>query len=381
MAHHQQEYSTNLRESLIGDWNPGQAEVVWASKARLHYRPVLVLPLDVRVVYRAVIQDALGAIPSREDQNQTWADMVSGILAPGVRAIATADVAAFFQFIDHEAACQEVVNQTARGDSALVIRALLGHITGRAFGLPQALDSSRHLTDAFIAPVERGMLQAGWNLTRSSDDFRIGCETTPEAFRAMEQLQELLYRRGLKQTGAQVMAWRQGVYGPALIAAGLDGYETGIGILERSRIADATTSRRPPEDVAEASGRGAPARVLLEALGRSIPGRAARILLEDKRTRHRLMCIEETCCPDGVTSTIKDNRGHGVRTRWRQLKALEDMPQPKWRLYNISDHSRQAATLAAQANKILAEHGLHESLPVAGMESLARVAEFLRATD
>jgi hypothetical protein len=40
-----------------------------------------------------------------------------------------------------------------------------------------------------------------------------------------------------KEHGLPVVAWRQGIYGPALIAAGLDGYECGLGTGEQTDIA------------------------------------------------------------------------------------------------------------------------------------------------
>ncbi len=49
----------------------------------------------------------------------------------------------------------------------------------------------------------------------------------------------------LKTTGATVIAWRQGFYGPGLVAAGLDGYETGTGVGERTNFASSYSNVKP----------------------------------------------------------------------------------------------------------------------------------------
>lgn len=176
--------------------------------------------------------------------------------------------------------------------------------------------------------------------------------------------------------GVPTIAWRQGIYGPALVAAGLAGYETGIGINEQTNIAASISSRRPVRDGQRRSGGAVPG-VYLEPLGRSVPAPIARALLGDLRMRAKVMCDDETCCPLGPASTLDNSREHAVRSRARVLQQFEDMPQRAWRLHRVSRDARGAATLIGQANRTLRDMGIERSLSATGANSLATVAEHL----
>jgi hypothetical protein len=172
-------------------------------------------------------------------------------------------------------------------------------------------------------------------------------------------------------------AWQQGMYGPALVAAGLDGYATGIGISEQTNISSNLAARRPPKN-GEQPGRGGSAGVFLDPLGKSLNRRAATALLSDPTMRAKLMCTDERCCPNGITSTMEHPREHAVRTRQRELLTLDGLPARAWRLNHIATQAQAGLTLAHQANKVLVKAGVDVQLGTTGFESLARVAEELR---
>ena len=176
-----------------------------------------------------------------------------------------------------------------------------------------------------------------------------------------------------------MIAWRQGIYGRALVAAGLDGYETGIGTREQSNIAAVIASRKPPKHPAPRTTGGLPG-VYLEPLGRSVSSKVAETLLGTRAMRPKVMCDDDRCCPDGAGSTLDHRAAHAVRTRARQLFALEALPGP-WRLHQIAKDARAAAALAVQANRVLAETPLSDRIHPDGMDALARVAEFLGERD
>jgi len=176
--------------------------------------------------------------------------------------------------------------------------------------------------------------------------------------------------------GVPVIAWRQGIYGPALVAAGLAGYETGIGISEQTNIAASIWSRRPKADGRRRSGGAIPG-VFLEPLGRSVPAPVARALLGDLRIRAKIMCDDETCCPLGPASTLDHSREHAIRSRARGLQQLDEMPQRTWRLHRVAREARGAATLIDQSNKTLRDLGYDRRLDATGASSLAAVAEHL----
>lgn len=144
-----------------------------------------------------------------------------------------------------------------------------------------------------------------------------------------------------------VVAWRQGVLGPGLVAAGLAGYECGPGIGEQ---AQPTKMKN-----AHAKKGGGPGGVYIEPLGRSVPLTPARILLGDIAMRPKVMCEHETCCP-GVAATLDRPKHHAIRSRARQLDRIDRQPRSSWRLNDVANSARAAHTLATQANKTLKQY-------------------------
>jgi hypothetical protein len=93
------------------------------------------------------------------------------------------------------------------------------------------------------------------------------------------------------------------------------------------------------------------------------------------------MCDDERCCPDGAASTLDQRRQHAIRTRARELAAIESQPHISWRLHQIAKDARASADLAVQANDVLRHAGIPEQIGTTSYDSLARVAEFLRESD
>jgi hypothetical protein len=171
-----------------------------------------------------------------------------------------------------------------------------------------------------------------------------------------------------------VFGWRQGVYGAGLSAAGLDGYETGIATSEACNLPGSMTSRRPREGKKK-SGGSAPG-IFIDSLGRSVPAKVGRLLLASS-LKARVMCDDERCCPNGISSTIEHPRQHAVRMRSRQLRSQDALPHQSWRLHQLSKDTAAGSTLVLQANQILETAGVKERLPATGLDAMNRVARYL----
>ena len=177
----------------------------------------------------------------------------------------------------------------------------------------------------------------------------------------------------VRRHGLRTVAWRQGVYGPALVAAGLDGYECGMGTGEQTDMVRRQSSRKP-RDGATTSGVGAG--IFIETLGRSVPRRVGQLLLGNVAMRPKVMCDHESCCAS-VAVTLDRSRHHAVRTRARGLADLMDQPHRRWRLHHVSRQAAAAATLAVQANKVLAAEGAKERVKPRSLEALADASAHL----
>jgi len=177
--------------------------------------------------------------------------------------------------------------------------------------------------------------------------------------------------RRVRASGLRTIVWRQGIYGPGLVAAGLDGYECGIGTGEQTNIPRQQFSRKPHDDGGRGGGGGAG--IFIETLGRSVPRRVGQLLLGDTAMRPKVMCDDEGCCPS-VAATLDKPREHAVRTRARLLAGLTEQPATRWRLNHVAREATLAATLGTQANRVLEAEGATERIKTRNLEAMSQVA-------
>lgn len=188
----------------------------------------------------------------------------------------------------------------------------------------------------------------------------------------------LVAGRYLASFGVPVIAWRQGVYGPALVAAGLSGYECGMGIGEASNARGYLNQRKPkePKDSKGFAAQG----TYLSAFGRSVPPRVARILLADRALRGRLVCSDVRCCPTGADSMLASKgRRHAVRARSRDLAELAEIPDQRWQLRHIGQQAASAHVLATKANEVLTAAQLSNRVQPDGYAALEQAMDLLRS--
>jgi len=186
--------------------------------------------------------------------------------------------------------------------------------------------------------------------------------------------------RRFNVSGLPVFAWRQGAFGPGLVAAGLAGYETGAGTREHADVRSQITRKKPKTDPTRRGG-GPPPMVYLEGLGRSVTLDVARALLGDLDTRARLICDDESCCQHGVDSMLDDRVRHAINARARRIRDLNAMPESAWRLHQIAKDAEQAVRTIKRASLALRRLGVTTKLERAAQDSLARIADHLRQQD
>jgi hypothetical protein len=187
----------------------------------------------------------------------------------------------------------------------------------------------------------------------------------------------LVAGRHVASFGVPVLAWRQGAYGPALVAAGLSGYECGMGIGEYSNARGYLNQHKPREK--KGSGFSAQG-TYLPAFGRSVQPKIARVLLDDRVLRGRLICSDVRCCPQGVESMfVSKGRPHAVRARGRALRELAEIPDAGWRLRHVARGAASAHVLATKANELLARAQVPNRVHPEGYAALEQAVELLRA--
>lgn len=181
------------------------------------YRPVTALPIQDRVLLRALTNDLAPDLPEPDHSVDSFNTFQRGPLNDGHQYVVAADVASHYFFVDHEQLELRIVDATARADVAEAIRALLTSLFERSFGLPQNFSPSDALAGLSISWVERRLIRAGIPTYRHSDDFRLGASTWGDALVALELLQAEVSAIGLDLNGEK--SW---ILGRELYESNLD---------------------------------------------------------------------------------------------------------------------------------------------------------------
>ena len=172
-------------------------------KPSLATRPVPIVGITERVIYRALTNYILGDHFDPDRSAVAYRRFLDGpidhvfnettLWKPGTESIsyiAETDIAAFYDYIDHDILRDELTLQFRKVDSVDLLMDLLAETQQRRFGLPQMLDASDSLSEIYIRLITRDLKRAGRLVWRYNDDFKIGCTDYTDALDAIEQLDE-----------------------------------------------------------------------------------------------------------------------------------------------------------------------------------------------
>ncbi len=195
---HRNEYLELLTSRVASGLEVTVPELILAKKAQRGVRPVPALSLAARVLYRALVGSIAQRLPPLDRSNKAnSAFREAPLKQAGVAFVAMADIAACYQYLDHELLEWELINQTGQAQLSADLRRLLGLIAGKSFGLPQNHTPSHTLADVVLDIIERRLVRRGYRAWRFNDDFRLGASTWREASRALEDLESEAHRVGL----------------------------------------------------------------------------------------------------------------------------------------------------------------------------------------
>jgi hypothetical protein len=187
------------------------AVIVNTRKTGQGVRPVPVVGIGERIAYRAltdfIVQGLSFPTRSLEEYRQfTNGPILEGLGGSGnirslgpanLRYVAETDIAAFYQYVDHNLLRTELEFQTGNVFEAGLLVDLLGEVQGTSFGLPQLLDPSDQLSEVYIRVLERDLVRKGLTLWRYNDDFRLLANEYDEAQLAIEQVSDAARSLGL----------------------------------------------------------------------------------------------------------------------------------------------------------------------------------------
>jgi hypothetical protein len=166
-------------------------EVVLARKLGRGARPCTLLGLKERLLFRSavsLVESVTG--PANRSQEEFDSFQEAPLAFEGCRYVLKADIASYYQYVDHERLVDEVVARTGDDLAVTLATQLLAETSGRQFGIPQLSSVSDVLADVYIDPMRRHLVRSGYPVWSFADDFRVACRSYEEALMALEAADE-----------------------------------------------------------------------------------------------------------------------------------------------------------------------------------------------
>ncbi|MFL6163749.1 MAG: hypothetical protein ACJ74U_16205 [Jatrophihabitantaceae bacterium] len=176
-------------------------------------RPIAIVGIGERIAYRALCDYVLQGQPSAARERDDYRKFAKGPIDAayagmkrqvGLRLgdskfshLVEADIAAFYQYVDHGVLQKELEMQTGKIGGVQYLVELLGELQGASYGLPQLLDASDALSEVYIRIMERDIVRRGLQVWRYNDDFRVGTTSYSDSEDVIEQLADAAHSIGL----------------------------------------------------------------------------------------------------------------------------------------------------------------------------------------
>ena len=243
-----------------------EPQIVWVPRRGSGSRPVPDVSFTERVVLEALVsqlgdelrplQGALQLTSLRDPQEGDRAAFEKRPLEQPGDVVVIADVASFYEYVDHDVLEQDVVELTGDVELALALRESLRDLMGRDIGIPQGPRASDLIADLYLSGTDRVVQRAGLDLQRFNDDFLFAAADRSDAERQLVRLEASLRGRGLLLNHAktrvvekeQYQAWLtaldERLQGAALTVASMNFYgfdpdefaEVDLGELSREAV-------------------------------------------------------------------------------------------------------------------------------------------------
>lgn len=211
-----EELAGRLETRMRSGFEPSPHDSVLARKAGRGSRPLAYMALEDRFVYRALVKVVERRLPDLGGRGDYDAFVKSPLDVDGCEYVLKADVAAFYQYVDHERLIDEVVAQTGDDLAITAVVELLEAGSGRRFGLPQMQAPSDVLADTYVDPIRRSLVRKGHRVFRYADDFRVPCANYSEALESLELIERAAYELGLVLNEAKTSSPRRSTYEQSL---------------------------------------------------------------------------------------------------------------------------------------------------------------------
>jgi len=215
----------SLADALAdGSYRPLPIDRIMVPKRRFSSRPAALMSLADRVVFAALVAKAGDKIervlddtdrvfwPRGNPSHGHWKDFENAPLRADPTHVVLADVAGFYESVDHPRLRRVLVETTASGPLADAVAAWLEEVMGASRGLPQGYGASDHLATLYLAEADAAVARAGFLLHRHGDDIRIPVHSYPDALRAVHAVEQALRSCQLLPNSSKLAVEKRGTY-------------------------------------------------------------------------------------------------------------------------------------------------------------------------
>lgn len=198
-----------LARVASGQYKCAPAWLVPVPKRVLTTRPAAVTTLRDRIVFEALVGMAQSKIskylvsadallwPRADDTHPVWDEFERAPLEKGGGYVVTADMAGYYESIDHARLLVSLADAGVASDLRSAITTHLRELMSDDRGLPQGVQTSNSLATLYLTPVDSALQRFGVSFWRHGDDYRLWAPTYPDACAATYELEQAARNRGL----------------------------------------------------------------------------------------------------------------------------------------------------------------------------------------
>lgn len=183
--------------SRIKHGYPVVAEIIAYPRKLFGIRPVTVMSLGGRALYRALVDKIRPSLAESSRGAGKWQAHRSFGLQSSSSHIVEFDIASCYEYVDHKLLLEELVLRSGEPAISSALIALLGEVQGRGLGLPQLSYESDVLADTYLDVMTRRLVREPYETSRFADDFRVLAGSFEQAGLIIERSSEIARGLGL----------------------------------------------------------------------------------------------------------------------------------------------------------------------------------------
>lgn len=172
-------------------------ETITMPKRKFGHRPILIPDAPARVFYSALVESIDKDLEPDSRADGSWAAHKRFAEESPSEYIVDIDIAACYEFIDHERLHEELLMRTMDADKADAIASFLARCSFKGRGIPQLSSPSDRLADLYLSILQRQLMRHALDVSRFADDFQVRADDWESANEVIEFAAEYARELGL----------------------------------------------------------------------------------------------------------------------------------------------------------------------------------------